>query len=241
MATPWCGQVRASLTVHLSPGEDRDQRGEQTPDLAGPGLPPAAAGPTGTSAAQTEDDQLHPAGRCWFPAPGAHLGYTVPHLLLPPRMSSLQLTLVPMGTGCPHACLPPAVAVCSDYSLFPQGRLPHCPSFHPPCCVHTSPLAPPSALNPFLSQTPSVAPLITRLSPASASVVQPSPFQSGSSIMRMGWPRDAASLRSRPLPLTCPSSLVGLPSLAECSKGQSSAWAQEWPLQSRGGEPWERS
>lgn len=63
-ATPWFGHVRASLNVHLSPGEDRDQCGEQTPDPAGPGLPSAASGPAGTSAAQTEDSQLHPAGGC---------------------------------------------------------------------------------------------------------------------------------------------------------------------------------
>jgi len=78
-ATPWFGWARASLTVHLSAGEDRDQCGEQTPDPTGPGLPSAASGPAGTSAAQTEDDQLHPAGGCQS-LPQAHTqGMLHPH------------------------------------------------------------------------------------------------------------------------------------------------------------------
>lgn len=79
-------------------------------------------------------------------------------------MSSLQLTLVPMGTGCPHAYLFPVVTVYSGCSLFPAQPRPHLPAGMPdtlsliPPSVHTSPLVHPSALNPLLSQTPSAAP-----------------------------------------------------------------------------------
>jgi len=51
------------LAVSSSPGEDRDQRGEQAPDPAGPGLPAAAGCSASHPGAQAEENQLHPAGR----------------------------------------------------------------------------------------------------------------------------------------------------------------------------------
>ena len=103
-------------------------------------------------------------------------------------MSSLQLTLVPMGTGCPHAYLFAIVTVYSGCSLFPAQPRPHSPAemldtlrhTHSTLCAHIT-LGSPLSPEPPPVPDSLCSPLITPLSPASASVVQPSPFQSGSS------------------------------------------------------------
>lgn len=55
-----CGQFVWCL---LPPtGGDRDQRGQQAPDSAGPRLPPAGGRQEGPAAARTKAHQLHTAG-----------------------------------------------------------------------------------------------------------------------------------------------------------------------------------
>lgn len=68
----------------------------------------------------------------------------------------------------------------------------------------------------------------------------------------MGWPGGSISLKLRPSTPSCPRSHyrllpLGVPSIAQPSKGQSWSWAQDWPLQrdphrvmAIAGESWER-
>lgn len=78
---PRCGQ-RVWPLFTCPQVEDRDQRGEQNTRPCRVWLPPCSRrAQLGTSAAQTEGNQLHPAGGVPAPRPRRTLGYTVPHLL----------------------------------------------------------------------------------------------------------------------------------------------------------------